>query len=290
MNSNTKEDLKTGALLAASTALGPAGFLLAQGPIRSWGRERKAKLALKNTPDPRYNATPQLLSYYDRALQESLAPKGLSSEAIGAYNQQIAGQTTGNIRNAQRLGGGNISSQINAALNNANVIGATTLATTDANLRNQNRQFAFNRLGSATNQLQGLAGQNTGLDVMKQQAFGQAIRDARMEKEAGINNAANQVFSLGALGATGGFGGSGGFMNTPAPAGGTSFFKSRTPSFNMFNNPGQNFSQYPQIGTTTQTETQVFGEQQNPNMLEVPQFNLPVQAPFRRSRINTGFN
>ena len=174
-------------------------------------REMVGEIMLKSMADPRYQPTRQTLSFYDQAVRESIAPRGMSEQERGAAFQDIAGITTGNIRNARRLGGGNISGQINAALNNANVIGATQYGRQDAMLRSQNRMNAYNRLGNVTNTLQGLQNNNTGLDVQKQMALGQGVRDARMQKEATIaqqqQTALNMMGMFAGMPPTGGMGG-----------------------------------------------------------------------------------
>ena len=170
-------------------------------------REMVGELMLKSMADPRYQPTRQTLSFYDQAVRESIAPRGMSEQERGAAFQDIAGITTGNIRNARRLGGGNISGQINAALNNANVIGATQFGRQDAMLRSQNRMNAYNRLGNVTNTLQGLQNNNTGLDVQKQMAIGQGIRDSRMQREATVAKNQELAFNLVGMGLGGGFGG-----------------------------------------------------------------------------------
>lgn len=182
-------------------------------------REMVGELMLKSMADPRYQPTRQTLSFYDQAVRESIAPRGMSEQERGAAFQDIAGITTGNIRNARRLGGGNISGQINAALNNANVIGATQYGRQDAMLRSQNRMNAYNRLGNVTNTLQGLQNNNTGLDVQKQMAIGQGIRDSRMQREATIAKNQEMAFGLVGMGLGGGFGGEGKMGQTQPPAG-----------------------------------------------------------------------
>lgn len=177
-------------------------------------REMVGELMLKSMADPRYQPTRQTLSFYDQAVRESIAPRGMSEQERGAAFQDIAGITTGNIRNARRLGGGNISGQINAALNNANVIGATQYGRQDAMLRSQNRMNAYNRLGNVTNTLQGLQNNNTGLDVQKQMAIGQGIRDSRMQREATIAKNQEMAFGLVGMGLGGGFGGGGAMGQT----------------------------------------------------------------------------
>ena len=182
-------------------------------------REMVGELMLKSMADPRYQPTRQTLSFYDQAVRESIAPRGMSEQERGAAFQDIAGITTGNIRNARRLGGGNISGQINAALNNANVIGATQYGRQDAMLRSQNRMNAYNRLGNVTNTLQGLQNNNTGLDVQKQMAIGQGIRDSRMQREATIAKNQEMAFNLVGMGLGGGFGGGGKMGQTQPSAG-----------------------------------------------------------------------
>lgn len=194
----------TGLIVGGTVALGSA--------ISAQSRKNKAEKALRNMPDPRYSATPQTLSFYDQAVRESIAPRGMSEQEKGAAFQDIAGITTGNIRNARRLGGGNISGQINASLNNAAVIGATQYGRQDAMLRSQNRMNAYNRLWNVTSTLQGLQNNNTGLDVQKQIGLGAAIRDARMERDQaiqGIGSAAFGVAGMGMGGNPNGYQGSG---------------------------------------------------------------------------------
>ena len=197
------------------TPLAIGGTIALGSAISSQVRKSKAEKALRNMPDPRYSATPQTLSFYDQAVRESIAPRGMSEQEKGAAFQDIAGITTGNIRNARRLGGGNISGQINASLNNAAVIGATQYGRQDAMLRSQNRMNAYNRLGNITNVLQGLRNNNTGLDVQKQIALGTAVRDARMERDQAIQ----RIGSAPGMGSGGGFGG-GGKMGQTQPAAG----------------------------------------------------------------------
>lgn len=187
------------------TPLAIGGTIALGSAISSQVRKSKAEKALRNMPDPRYSATPQTLSFYDQAVRESIAPRGMSEQEKGAAFQDIAGITTGNIRNARRLGGGNISGQINASLNNAAVIGATQYGRQDAMLRSQNRMNAYNRLGNVTNVLQGLQNNNTGLDVQKQIGLGTAVRDARMQREATIAQSQELALNLASMGSGGGF-------------------------------------------------------------------------------------
>lgn len=193
------------ALNVAEAASPVTSFAL--GPIGEMGnagvRGLKAKRALDKLPDPRYTVAPQTLSFYDQAVRESIAPRGMSSIEKGAAYQDIAGITTGNIRNARRLGGGNIAGQINASLNNAGVVASTQLAGRDAMLRNSNRMNAYNRLQSTIPQFQNTLNQNVGLDIMKQQAFGGAVRDARMEGQQAGQNLRNTVTSLAGMAVTG---------------------------------------------------------------------------------------
>ncbi len=182
----------------ASIAMGDLG-----SAFNAQVRGLKAKRALDKLPDPRYTVAPQTLSFYDQAVRESIAPRGMSSIEKGAAYNDIAGITTGNIRNARRLGGGNMSGQINAALNNAGVIAATQLAGRDAMLRSQNRMNAYNRLQSTIPQFQNTLNQNVGLDIMKQQAFGGAVRDARMEGQQAIQNYRNNLTSIAGMALTG---------------------------------------------------------------------------------------
>ena len=193
------------ALNVAETASPVTSFAL--GPIGEMGnaavRGLKAKRALDKLPDPRYTVAPQTLSFYDQAVRESIAPRGMSSIEKGAAYQDIAGITTGNIRNARRLGGGNIAGQINASLNNAGVVAATQLAGRDAAIRNSNRMNAYNRLQSTIPQFQNTLNQNVGLDIMKQQAFGGAVRDARMEGQQAAQNYRNQLTSIAGMAITG---------------------------------------------------------------------------------------
>lgn len=182
------------------TPLVVGGTIALGSAISSQVRKSKAEKALRNMPDPRYSATPQTLSFYDQAVRESIAPRGMSEQEKGAAFQDIAGITTGNIRNARRLGGGNISGQINASLNNAAVIGATQYGRQDAMLRSQNRMNAYNRLGNVTNVLQGLQNNNTGLDVQKQIGLGTAVRDARMERDQAIQGIGSAAFGMAGMG------------------------------------------------------------------------------------------
>lgn len=273
--------LVTGSLIAG-------GLIKGGQAIGAGVRQHRINKALRKLGDPQYSATPQLLSYYDKALQESVNPRGLSQESIGAANQGIAAMTTGNIRNAQRLGGGNISSQINAALNTANVDAATRLAERDALMRNQNRLNAISRVGQTTNTLQGIENMNTGLKLEKIRALGKAGSDARMTANYALGDLGNSLISTGAMGLSGAFGeGGGGLFKNAATTTQAPIFTTTTPSFNMFNKPS-GFNKY-NFGQN-QTEQPVFGEQTDPNMLEVPTFGQPTYAPTRRARIVTGFN
>lgn len=211
----------TASLIIAGVGVATKGAQAIGSEIRA-GKLRRAARKLGDAP---YSATPQLLGYYDQALQESVAPRGLSQESIGAANQGIAAMTTGNIRNAQRLGGGNISSQINASLNNANVDAATRLAERDAAMRYQNRMSAFGRLGSATNTLQGINNMNTNLKLEKIRALGKAASDARMSANYALGDLGNSLISAGAMGLNGGFG-----EGTPTmPTGGNSLYLGNPP-------------------------------------------------------------
>lgn len=194
---------------ASLVAAGVGTAIKAGQAIGAGIRARKLRRAARKLGDAQYSATPQLLSYYDQALQETNNPQGLSQGEIGAAKQGIAGMTTGNIRNAQRLGGGNISSQINAALNNANVISATNLAGQDAQLRRQNRMAAFNRLGTGMSALQGINDRNVGLKLEKIRALGKAISDARMTANNALGDVADTAIGLGSMGIgqNGGLGG-----------------------------------------------------------------------------------
>ena len=253
------------------TPLAIGGTIALGSAISSQVRKSKAEKALRNMPDPRYSATPRTLSFYDQAVRESIAPRGMSEQEKGAAFQDIAGITTGNIRNARRLGGGNISGQINASLNNAAVIGATQYGRQDAMLRSQNRMNAYNRLGNITNVLQGLRNNNTGLDVQKQIALGTAVRDARMERDQAIQ----RIGSAPGMGSGGGFGGGG--MGQTGQMGQTT---TATPPINP--NYKTPYMYSPSFMTqTTQTQEPTWFTPEQPNMLAPkPKFTPYRLNPF----------
>ena len=255
------------------TPLAIGGAIQLGSAISSQVRKSKAEKALRNMPDPRYSATPQTLSFYDQAVRESIAPRGMSEQEKGAAFQDIAGITTGNIRNARRLGGGNISGQINASLNNAAVIGATQYGRQDAMLRSQNRMNAYNRLGNVTNVLQGLQNNNTGLDVQKQIGLGTAVRDARMERDQAIQGIGSAAFGMAGMGM-------GGNPNWYQGSGQTT---TATPPINP--NYKTPYMYNPSFMTqTTQTQEPTWFTPEQPNMLAPkPKFTPYRLNPFSPS-------
>jgi len=241
-------------------------------------RAAKAKREIRKFGNPQFTVAPQYLSYYDNAVQDAANPQGLGQEAIGATGQRIAGQTTRNITNARMLGGGNITGQVNAALNNADVDAYTALAIEDAATRARNREMALQRVGQGAQMFQNVNNQNTQLKLDTLRAYGQSAQEGRMSANNGLSDMANTAIGVGAMGLDPEmFTGKAQTTTTPMPR-----FKYRTPSFNMFNNPS-GFSTYPGAGTSTTQDIQV---PQQPT----PMWNTPaepmVQPYFTPYKLN----
>ena len=248
-----------GAGLAIKGIQGVGGFV----------RANKANKEIRKFGNPQFTVAPQYLSYYDQAVQDAANPDGLGQEVIGAVGQKIAGQTTQNINTAKAVGGGNITGQVNAALNNANVDAYTNLAIEDAATRARNRELAMVRVGQGAQMFQNVNNQNTQLKLDTLRAYGQSAQEGRMSANNALGDMANTAIGVGAMGLdpemfTG--------KTTTQTAMPQFNYKPRTPSFNMFNKP-TGFSAYPNVQTTATTNTAVSQE---------PMWTPPAQAMVPR--------
>lgn len=173
-------------------------------------RQEKKLKELQKQPRPTYGVTPELQGYYNQASSEVLNPQGFSGAERGAFNQQMGQNYNTQYANAVGRAGGQTGSFINNVLTANNLNAGNQFAVSDANLRRQNRQSAFNRQSYGVGQIQNIDNMNTQADLNYRLMTEQALGGAIAQQKQNISNAISSVGQSGSMMAGYGAGGGGG--------------------------------------------------------------------------------
>lgn len=136
---------------------------------------------------PHYSVTPELAKA--KAEAEARAKYGFTPEQEAAFQNQLASQSNQRYRMATNVGGGNMSSAINAGINYGNTNALLQHAAQGSQLQESKKQYA----DRYADKIQSIADRNTmagqNLWMKNQQAFGSAV-------SSGMNNIATGAMMM----------------------------------------------------------------------------------------------
>ena len=184
------------------------------GAVDSYFQQRRAQRqldALGRQALPQYAVNPAVARLYSGALGEVARPEGYTGAERAAFQQNLARGLNTQAYNARSMGGGSMSRAISGALSGSQLGQYNQFAAQDAALARQNRNAAYSRLIGATNTMQNIANQNTGVALNRrlrqEELLGQAIASQRAYRTNALNSLGSDLTTAGTYGLmSGGFG------------------------------------------------------------------------------------
>ena len=156
---------------------------------------------LRTNAMARYQIDPRIAKIYEQASSEASAPRGFGGSAEAGFRNQLAKGMRGRFMNATTIGGGSSARGVNAVLAGQEGDALTNYATANENMMRGSRNAAFGRMGTAANQYQRTADQNTGNDInyrmQLERALGEGVRSNRDYQQNFLGSMGSDLITAG---------------------------------------------------------------------------------------------